>query len=177
MTEADGAWIARIIARFSDELVAAFVSVGKFDARDTRYLTEALIGRRDAILRRYLSRLSPITDLRIEQDRLLGLDLARKIRIVPSDTGSVQARAYSGADYRPAGVPAVHDLGQGAIAIDLAHGVPDGGPPDQDPSRYLVVDVFSGAASGPLRAHLYDLGPKRGFRLVGLERPEGTASP
>ncbi len=37
--------------------------------------------------------------------------------------------------------------------------------------RYVVVDLKNGDARGPLRAHLYDLGPARGFRLVGIERP------
>ena len=36
----------------------------------------------------------------------------------------------------------------------------------------FVVTLADGAASHPLRAHLYDLGPQRGYRLVGLERPE-----
>jgi hypothetical protein len=44
--------------------------------------------------------------------------------------------------------------------------------PDGDPTRYAVVDVGNGVAPGPLRVHLYDLGPERGYRLVAIERPE-----
>jgi hypothetical protein len=33
-----------------------------------------------------------------------------------------------------------------------------------------VIDVSSAEGVGVLRAHLYDLGAARGFRLVGIER-------
>jgi len=32
MVEQDGAWMARILAKFNDELVAAAVRVGKYDS-------------------------------------------------------------------------------------------------------------------------------------------------
>ena len=54
MTEHDGAWMARIIARFRDEHVAAAVkSASTRIPSDTDYLTKTLIARRDVILRRY----------------------------------------------------------------------------------------------------------------------------
>jgi hypothetical protein len=34
------------------------------------------------------------------------------------------------------------------------------------------VTIADGVASGALVAQLYDLGPTRGYRLAGLERPE-----
>jgi len=46
--------------------------------------------------------------------------------------------------------------------------------PDASPERYAVVDIQNGIAEGPLRAHLYDLGGDKGFKLVGIERPENT---
>jgi len=46
-----------------------------------------------------------------------------------------------------------------------------------DARRYLIVDLENGYAPGPLRAHLYDLGPAAGYRLVGIERPEDAARP
>ena len=60
MTEQDAAWMARILAGFDDELVSAAVKVGQYDAINERYLTQTLIARRDTILQRYLSRVSPI---------------------------------------------------------------------------------------------------------------------
>jgi hypothetical protein len=172
MTEADGAWAARIIARFSDELVASLASVGKYDAESTRYLSETLRERRDAILRRYLMRLSPISDVHVGGDQLFGTDLARRTHVVPDAPTSLRARAYVGADARPADALPVRLLPDAVIAAALAHHAPDGGPADDDPTRYLVVELSNGYVRGPLRAHLYDLGPRRGFRLVGVERPE-----
>lgn len=46
--------------------------------------------------------------------------------------------------------------------------------PKDDPRRYTIVDLDNGYAAGPLRAHLYDLGPQFGFRRVGAERPENA---
>jgi hypothetical protein len=36
--------------------------------------------------------------------------------------------------------------------------------------RYVVLDITNGYAPGPLRLHLYDLGPQ-GYRVAGIERP------
>jgi len=176
MTEADGAWATRLIARFDDEFVAALVSVGKYDAKSSRYLTETLIARRDIILRRYLTRLSPIADLRVAEDSLLGVDLARRTRVVPNEP-ALRASLYRTDRYVSAGSAVVRSFPDATLSVALPHQAPDGGANDDDPSRYLVVDISNGYASGPLRAHLYDLGPRRGFRLVGVERPEDERPP
>ncbi len=63
------------------------------------------------------------------------------------------------------------------VCVSLAHHSPDGGPAEADGSRYVVVDLANGVAQGVLRAHLYDLGPKRGFVLVGIERPDDATPP
>jgi hypothetical protein len=60
---------------------------------------------------------------------------------------------------------------EGRLCLTLPHVAADGGAPDGDASRYVVVTVLNGQAPGRLRAHLYDLGPSRGFKLVGIERP------
>ncbi len=61
--------------------------------------------------------------------------------------------------------------GNGSVCVDLHPEAPDSGVADDDPSRYRVVTVHNEQAPGALELHLYDLGPKRGLRLVGLERP------
>ncbi|HWA72576.1 MAG TPA: hypothetical protein VG937_09585 [Polyangiaceae bacterium] len=177
MVEGDGAWAARIIARFTDELVAAFVSVGKYDPQSERYLTETLIARRDVILRHYLSRLSPLTDLKVQGQVLSGVDLARKTRIVPNESLSPRARVYRGESLADGGAVPVRIAPDATFSLQIAHSARDGGDPDDAPARYLVVDVFNGYAPGPLRVHLYDLGPARGFRLAGIERPENGKAP
>ena len=62
--------------------------------------------------------------------------------------------------------------GKSRVCASLTHVAPDGGTGDESPERYVQVIVMDGVAQGPLLAHLYDLGPTRGFRLAGLERKE-----
>jgi hypothetical protein len=177
MTEADGAWAARIIARFTDELVAAAVSVGKFDDASSAYLTRTLLLRRDAILRRYLSRLSPLADVVVRGQRLEALDLARRTGVAGQGARAPSARLYRGGSRRAEAVTAPSVQPDGRVTLELAHGMPDGRLAPNDPARYVVLDVLDGFAPGPLRVHLYDLGPRAGFRLVGIERPETTDPP
>jgi hypothetical protein len=177
MTEADGAWMARILAHFDNRLVAAAVSVGAYDAASTRYLAETLIVRRDAILRRYLTRLSPIGQLVVNGDHLCGIDLARATHIIAQEQTSLRARYYVGDQFARRGELRIIGGGNGRLCVELVHESTDGGRADADPSRYRIVDIHNGNSRGPLRAHLYDLGPRRGFRLVGIERPQETYPP
>ena len=176
MTEADGAWMARILARFDDDLVRAAVSVGKFTKDDERYLSETLILRRDAILRRYLTRLSPIADVHLEGDAICGTDLARKTHVVPDEQRSFEARVYAGTSLRPSFRLEPQAVPGGNVCVALAHLTLPPDLRDDDPLRYFVVDVTNGYSRGPLRVFLYDLG-KNGFRIVGIERPSDTTRP
>jgi hypothetical protein len=65
MTERDGAWMARIIARFSDAHLRAIVAQAHFrHAPWAAYLEHTLAARRDRILARYLTRPSPTSPSR-----------------------------------------------------------------------------------------------------------------
>ena len=174
MTEADGAWMARILAHFDDRLIAAAVKVGAYDTTDSRYLTETLSQRRDAILRRYLTRLSPIANLAIEENQLCGTDLARLSGSIARETQSYRAHYYVADSFAQRGDLHVTGSRNGQLCVRLVHDSTDAGLLDTDRSRYRIVDIFNGNARGPLRAHLYDLGPRRGFKLVGIERPDET---
>jgi hypothetical protein len=55
--------------------------------------------------------------------------------------------------------------------MTLPHDAPQNAP-NGDLSRYVVVSIANGAARYPLLAHFYDLGAEKGYRLVGIERPE-----
>lgn len=170
MTEWDGAWMARILAHFTQPLLAAAVRVGQYDSDSERYLLETLALRRDAILRRYLSHVSPLGDVGVTGDRLCGVDLARRAGVVPNEGVSVRARAYLDDRSKP-GILRVDTSQLPRICAQLEHGAIAPQVPAADSRRYLVVDLDNGYASGPLRAHLYDLGQDSGFRLAGIERP------
>ncbi|HTV25560.1 MAG TPA: hypothetical protein VMG12_42985 [Polyangiaceae bacterium] len=62
MTERDGAWMARIIARFDERQLAAIIAMAEVDPGVGYSLFQTLMGRRSKILERYLSRLSPLAD-------------------------------------------------------------------------------------------------------------------
>ncbi len=68
MQPEDAFWAARIVSRFSDEAVRALVHTGEFsDPAAEAQLTATLLRRRDKILRRYLSALSPLDAFRVEE--------------------------------------------------------------------------------------------------------------
>ena len=160
MTEHDGAWAARIVARFTDEHLAAVVAAGDLtNPENSAFLLEQLRGRRDAILRRYLGQLSPITDVAAEGRELCGVDLARRSGLFPDSLFKYSARVHGGA---PLAVQAFPD---GRICAT----VPDEAAATPAP-RYRVVDIENRQAPGVLRVHFYDLGAERGLRVAGLER-------
>jgi hypothetical protein len=177
MSEQDGAWMARILASFSDELVAAAVKVGMYDTVSERYLTETLIARRQTILQRYLGRLSPITQVVANTSGVCGVDLARLTHTVPNEGLSFRAYIYRGPRLEAA--PKVHfrQVPTPAVCLDIAHAAIAASVPPNDPERYVVVDITNGYAPGPLRLHLYDLGEQAGYQLAGIERPSALTRP
>lgn len=71
MDEHDAAWMARIIARFDRAAIEALAELGRWsDPRVPERLTEVLSGRRERVLERYLTRLSPLTAPTVEGRRL-----------------------------------------------------------------------------------------------------------
>lgn len=168
MTERDGAWMARILARFTPEMVGALALAGRLsDPRKTLYVQRTLEGRLEKILERYLTRLSPIADVHVEAASLVcGVDLAewRGLR-------DARAFQYTATVVGGGWVPVERRAG-GQICVSLPHVAADGGAPDEARERYVRVRLEDGVAAGPLVAHLYDLGPKRGYVLAGLERVE-----
>lgn len=168
MTERDGAWMARIMARITPEMIRVLGELAKFtDPTDTAFLETTLEGRMQRVLERYLTRLSPIADVHVEgSSALCAVDLAEwrglrdperflyAARLLPGPWLSVERRPGS------------------QLCVTLPHVAADGGLPDEARERYVRVRIQDGVATGPLMAHLYDLGPTRGYRLVGLERPE-----
>jgi hypothetical protein len=179
MQERDAAWAARKIARFRDDLVAAAVRVGKYTLpEDTEYLTKTLLARRDIILKRYFSKLSPVGEMKVSPEgELCGLDLARFSHVFDDTSFHYSAKVFTGGGFSPSGDAPVRVDANGNLCVAIPHRAADGGPADADASRYVVADISNGQALGVLRAHLYDLGPKKGFSLVGIERPYGNDPP
>jgi hypothetical protein len=160
MTERDGAWMTRILARFTPEMVRALAALGQWsDPSHTPYLTGVLQGRRMRILTRYLTRVSPITDVVLAAGRLCGVDLARQ-----SGVGEPRGYRYSARVLDGPGLAVVPGA-NGRVCVALPP------PSSAAGAGYLRIRIENGRARGPLLVHLYDRG-EHGYYLAGLERPE-----
>jgi len=156
VTEDDAAWGARILARITPEMVIALVQSAKIATPLVeRELVTALLGRREKLLARYLTRLSPLARPRIDETGRLCV---------------VDARLEGG--MAVAGKVTAHVLGAtgalpttpGTVGAELCVGpIATGG------DGYVVVELRADA-TGPLRVHLDRIGD--GYRVVGLERGE-----
>jgi hypothetical protein len=63
----DTFWAARVVGRFTDEMVHALVRTAEFaDRAAENYLTHVLIERRDKILQKWLTDVNPATDFAID---------------------------------------------------------------------------------------------------------------
>src|SRR5262249_29915038 len=120
-----------------------------------------------AILRRFLGRLSPLADPSADDAGVCAVDLARRAAVFPED----RFRYRAAADGRELPVSVEAD---GRVCVRLEHKGGLGGIAEGDPRRYRVVSVWNGIA-GPLELHLYDLDAGRGYFVAGLVRPGSTA--
>ena len=111
--------------------------------------------------------MSPIAGVHVEGASVLcGVDLAEWRGLRDASAFRYTARVVGG------GWLTVERRAGAQVCVALPHVAPDGGVADDDPARYVRVRIEDGVAPGPLVAHLYDLGPSRGYRLAGLERPD-----
>ncbi|MFK7992285.1 MAG: hypothetical protein AB8I08_40065 [Sandaracinaceae bacterium] len=169
-TERDSAWMARIVSRFGLQQLRAVVEAGKFSRQEySDHLVRVLEGRRQRLLERFLTRLSPMAWPHVETDRLCLEDLA-----VSSGLRSAETRVYSAATHP------LNDTPPTPIEVDprddgVCVTLPDVTVASGEPS-YLVVDLVAATTNrettAPARVHLYQLGPAR-YQVVGLERPNG----
>lgn len=180
MTERDGAWMARILARFTPEMVRTLAEMGQFaDPENTDYLQGVLDGRLAKILDRYLTRLSSMGEVHLEGERLCGVDLAEWRGVRDASLFRYTARVVGGVVPSSAAASSsarwpwlrVERRSGAQVCVTLTHVASDGGAPDAAAERYVRVHIEDGVAKGPLVVHLYDLGPTRGYYLAGLERP------
>jgi hypothetical protein len=179
MSERDGAWMARIVAGFSEDALRVLVREGQFgDSLLENELARVLIGRRARILQRYLTRFSALT--RPEIRRGTQRELCLRDLVWSSGLHGASERRYAVTAYGDlAPATRLDDVRQGFGQRVCATLPPEPGASPQAPA-YLIVDWVAQteqrAAEFPARVHLYDLGPG-GLRIVGLERPESFDPP
>lgn len=170
MSEHDGAWAARIIARFAREHIEAAVRVGDFsDPVHAQYLVDTLVQRQRLILQRYFSRLSPLSDVKVQAGELCATDLARKTASWPATAFQYSATLERATGRESVAVRAHVD---GTVCVPLLATAATS-LPEASAARYLTLTLRNGSSIGPLRVHMYDQGAARGLRVVGIERPRG----
>jgi hypothetical protein len=173
MTERDAAWMARIIARFTRADLRAIAASAQFtDPGDADYITDVLHERQRVILRRYLARLSPLTDVRqLADGQICARDLARvhglfspgyfHYEVTQRTASGEQAPLQLSSVTQPDGTMCFAPRSPNRLGRHVA---------DSDPARLVIFKIRNGTGAGPLEIHAYDLGA-RGLRIVGLARP------
>lgn len=177
MTERDAAWMARILARFGDAHLHALVARGRFSSHVVENELELILrGRRDRILERWLTRLSPLTAPRVVVGASGARQLCLEDRAVSSDFRQAITRTYearaSSLDFHAARRVDVSATGDGVcVEIERAE--------DARASDYLIVDVVASTpgreTTAPLRVHAYE--HDGALRVVGVERLETAHGP
>ncbi|MBW2455450.1 MAG: hypothetical protein JRI68_13100 [Deltaproteobacteria bacterium] len=174
-TERDAAWMTRIVARMTPSHVLAMIEAGQIqDPVIKDELTRVVLGRRQKVLARWLSRLSALTDPRLVVTAggtaLCMEDLAITTGVSTTALRRYGGRAWLGERLAPAPVSLVQTSPSVCVGLPEVGG---GVAATPDHPRYLVVDLFAQAGSQahtPARVHLYHLGGTD-YRIVGLERP------
>lgn len=170
-TEEDKAWMARIVARFDEAHVRAAIDAGRFS---TDLVADELFrivrARQRAVLERYLTRRSPLTEPVALGGTLCLTDLALESGLRPVETRRYRAAAWD--DWPNEGLRRVPTArAEHRVCLDL----PRFADATADHPRYRVIDVVAGTlgreTTRPARVHLYQTGPDT-FRVVGLERPD-----
>lgn len=198
ITWRDALWITRIIARFTDAHVQAMVKETKLSSPQAeKYLTRALIERRNRIVEEYLGKYVPLDRFQLirhssdtggkRQQSLCFEDLAiRYARVNPKKVvyrmrmmAGIKLDQTVGWQYFQ---PEISHPFLTCVNLPLSNIRPADLAPswadDNDPRRYGVLTIhvqqIPSLPPTSIRIHFYDLGPERGFVIVGLERPDKT---
>ncbi|MGH9371326.1 MAG: hypothetical protein ACRD15_07340 [Vicinamibacterales bacterium] len=169
----DKFWAARRLQGFTDEMLKAVTSVGRFDdPKSEDMLARFLIDRRDAIVRRYLPAVNPIVDVQFAAPGALTFKNAAV------DAGAASAPAEYVVQWLR------FDNATGAttpIGTTNASGGSVAAPPDlpSAPGSYIRAEISAkgGPESWTVPAHAYFVREAAGWRLVGFERVPGGNQP
>jgi hypothetical protein len=178
MSERDGAWMARIIAQFGDVYLRELVATARLESPELdAELFRLLRGRRDRVLARYLTRLSPLTQPAFRRGTdgdLCLVDLLDQSGLREGTARRYAVTVHVGSSEQR--LEHVRALAGHRVCATLPRAA---GASPASPA-YLVVDWVGqsegSAAEFPARVHLFDLGAG-GFALAGLDRPESFDAP
>lgn len=176
MDAADAFWAARILAKFSDEVIEAVVAEARFaDPRAVAYVNEVLRARRDKAVNYWIAQTNPLDEFKLAGDGgslTLEWDNAA-IRVGAAADGARYGVRWSAFDNRTGGESGLSDrevrTTRTAVPTDAW------GTPDVFGYRYLRAHIFTRHAdfpwwAEPLIVTVRDKGAE-GVDIVGIERP------
>ena len=182
MDDADAFWGARLVSRFTDELIHAIVGTAKMsDPEAEAYLTDTIIQRRDKVVRYWITRVNPLDEFEVDGLVDTGLHLSfdnAAIRVGAAPQGATYRVRWSALDNLAGQEQPVGD------EIDLREPratVPKAawGPPDDVGYRYAVAAIHTLHPDFPhwKKPVLVTLRDRAGqVDLVGIERPHNAAT-
>jgi len=170
----DTFWAARRVVAFTDDMIRAAVRTGEYsDPAAERHVADALIARRDAIARAWLTDVNPIVDPALDQSGTLTFRNAAVDANVANAPGSYQMRWFTFDNATDVSTP----IGQAMTATEARTQAPPGLPATV--GAFVRVDI---SASDPQRpswatpVRAFFRRDAAGWTLVGFERlPEGDA--
>jgi hypothetical protein len=168
MTEHDGAWMARNIARLGENLLEPMLDAADVPPPLRAELTRILIGRRRRILERYLRHLSPLADATVRHEGarswLCAVDLA--VRAGVAHPRGYRARIVTDTGAQSTLPVRSTTLDETCVLLPRAAGAAD-----SNPQRVRVTLDLASSAAEPKPIH-FQLSARRGqrFRVVGIER-------
>jgi hypothetical protein len=163
----DAFWAARIVARFSDETIAAVVQKARYsDPRATRYMTETLIARRDKVLAVWLNVVCPVVDPVLAGDGALTFTNAAVAARAATPGQSYQLRWFRFDNATATRTPVAEPQTVTATSARAPSGILDSGD-------YVGVEVTAHHPQQPGWARPSTFFFRRtsaGWTLVGVER-------
>lgn len=173
LTPQDGFWGAKIVMRFSDELIRAAVESAEFsDPRATDAMTRILIERRDRVGRHWFSQVNPLDAFAVQY--VGGDESAPWLRFedLAVRHGFAAQRRYRVTVRTPDDTVRVFDATEPGVPLAPYVEALAGRDPDDVEARLLRVTVRSQRGtdwSPEVRVTLY-LKPAGGLRIVAVER-------
>ena len=167
MSHQDALWAARTVMRFSDEAVRAIVATGDYEDQDAeRYVADALIERRDKIVRYWLAQIDPIDGFEVA-----GTGGSRRLEFVNLgvEAGLATSCRYGYAWHSFGNETGVHQA-LGAPGVSASPSIPVPG----DSAPFLMVKLASSCIDQPkwtseVRVFLRNSGTPT---VVGVERDD-----
>jgi hypothetical protein len=163
----DAFWAARIVSRFSDEMVRAIVSKAKYsDPQAADYIAQTLIKRRDKVLKTWLNQVNPVVDAALDASGTLTFENAavRASAATPADSYTLQWFRFDNA------TDTKTNVGDPAVVTALRATAPSA---VLDGSDYVGVTMTARHADQPgwaRPATFYFRRTAGGWETVGIER-------